>query len=467
MPEQEPQTSTTRELPRTLGLVDSILLVAGVVIGSGIFLTTGIMAADLPSPPLLLFVWAAGGALSLAGALAYAELGAMMPAAGGQYVYLREAYGDLAGFLFGWITLLVYQSGSIAAVSVGFSEYFGTFFPALGTGHLLLSIPFGARSWQLSAGQLVAAAAIAALTSINIFGVREGAWVGNILTSVKIGALAAFVIFGFLAVPGAGVSAAGALPAATLGATAALRGLGIAIIAVLWTYDGWNNLNFSAGEIKNPSRNIPLALLMGTGLVTVLYVAVNAAYLRALSIPEMTGVTRIAEKAAGALWGGQTAQLIAAAVMVSSFGCVNGMILTGARVYYAMARDGLFFARIGVVHPRFMTPSAALVAQGVWSILLTLSGTYEQLFTYAVFAGMLMYAASAISVFSLRRTRPDAPRPYRDFGYPALPALYIAGLCLIIGNTIYTRPIESVVGLAIIAAGLPAYWYFRKGRKAP
>lgn len=460
MAQPESADTAPRELPRTLGLTDSILLVAGVVIGSGIFLTTGIMAADLPSPSLLLLVWVAGGALSLAGALAYAELGAMMPAAGGQYVYLREAYGDLAAFLFGWITLLVYQSGSIAAVAVGFSEYFGSFFPSMGTGHVLLAAPVAGWTWRVTAGQLTAAAAIALLTWVNILGVREGAWVGNILTSVKIGALAAFAIFGFLSTPAAATASA---PAPALSFAVALHGLGIAIIAVLWTYDGWNNLSFSAGEILNPSRNIPLALLAGTGLVTALYVAVNAAYLRALTVPEMSGVTRIAETAASALWGGHAPQLIAAAVMVSSFGCVNGMILTGSRVYYAMARDRLFFARVGLVHPRYLTPAAALLVQGAWSIVLTLSGRYEQLFTYAVFAGMLMYAASALSVFTLRRKKPEASRPYRAFGYPLLPALYIAGLCLIIGNTIYTRPFESVAGLVFVAGGVPAYWYFKGG----
>lgn len=452
--------ASTQELPRTLGLLDSIFLVAGIVIGSGIFLTSGIMAADLPSGPLLLLVWAAGGALSLAGALAYAELGTMMPKAGGQYVYLREAYGDLSAFLFGWITLLVYQSGSIAAVSVGFAEYFGHFFPRLGTGNVLLDASVAGRSWQISAGQLTAAAAILLLTWINVRGVREGAMVGNVLTVIKVGAILAFALFGFLAATGVETAAAAA---PSLTGRQALHGMGVAIIAVLWSYDGWNNLNMSASEIRNPSRNIPLALLAGTGLVTILYVAVNGAYLHALGITGMAGVTRIAEKAAGALWGAGSASLVAAAVMISSLGCVNGMVLTGARVYYAMAKDRLFFPPIGRVHPRFLTPANALIVQGLWSVVLALSGSYDQLFSYAVFAALLMYAASAATVFTLRRTRPDADRPYRAWGYPILPALYIGGLCLILGNTIYTRPVESLAGLAFIAAGVPAYLYFRRG----
>ncbi len=454
--------TTASDLPRVLGLTDSILLVAGIVIGSGIFLTTGIMAADLPSPALLLLVWAAGGALSLAGALAYAELGAMMPHAGGQYVYLREAYGDLAAFLFGWLTLLVYQSGSIAAVSVGFAEYLGYFFPGLGTGHELIALPVAGWIWRVSMGQCTAAAATLLLTGVNILGVREGASLGNVLTAIKVGALAAFVIFGFT-VSAPSAAAAPHAPVPPLSLAGVFTGLGIAIVAVLWAYDGWSNICFSAGEIRNPSRNIPLALLLGTGLVTLLYIAINAAYLRALSVEQMAGVTRIAERAASTLWGSRSASLIAAAVMVSSLGCVNGMVLTGARVYYAMARDKLFFPGLARVHPRFLTPAAALLAQGVWAMVLTVSGTYDQLYTYVVFVALIMYAASAASVFALRRSRPDAPRPYRAWGYPVLPALYIAGLCLIIGNTIYTRPVESAAGLAFIAAGVPVFFHFKRG----
>ena len=456
-----PAPSTTSDLPRALGLLDSTLLVVGLGIGTGIFLTTGIMAQSLPSPTLLMIVWTAGGLLTLAGALTYAELGAMMPAAGGQYVYLREAYGDLVAFLFGWFTLLVYQSGGNAALAVGFAEYFGFFFPRLGMQNVLAEFSIGTYPFTITAGHLTAVAAIIVLTWVNVRGIRQGAMVSNILGVAKVGAIAAFVLFGFAVAAPGGATAAGSSPAPDF---PLLTGLGVAMIAVLWTYDGWNTFSFSAGEVRNPTRNIPLALMMGTGLVTLLYLAVNLAYLRALPISEMTGVTRVAERAAQALWGPGSAAVISGAIMLSGFGCLHANILVGARVYYAMARDRIFFAPVGRVHPRYLTPAVALILQGVWSCLLTLSGQYEQLFTFAVFAGMLMYAASAATVFTLRRTRPDAPRPYRAWGYPVLPALYIAALCVIITSTIYTRPVESIAGLSLIAAGVPAYYMFRKGR---
>ncbi len=461
-PTESGSAAPPQELRRSLGLMDSTFLVAGLVIGTGIFLTTGIMAQELSSAPLLLAVWVLGGLLTVAGGLLYAELGAMMPATGGQYVYLREAYGNFAAFLFGWITLLVYQSGGNAALATGFAEYFGYFFPALGTGHELMALPIGLWTLRISAGQLTAVAAIAALTWLNVRGLREGAVVSNILTAIKITALLAFVVLGFMVDVPAAPAGAAASPAPASSHTL-VYGVAIAMIAVLWAFDGWNVLSFSAGEIRNPTRNIPLALIMGTGLVTVLFIAVNAAYLRALPIPEMAGVTRIAEKAATVLWGERSAALVSAAVMLSGFGCLHANILTGARVYFAMARDGLFFPFAGQVHPRYVTPANALIVQGIWSGILTLSGTYQQLFTYSVFAAVIMYAVSAASVFTLRIRRPDLPRPYRAWGYPVLPALYILGLCAILISTIYTQPFESVAGLAFIAAGVPVYFWFRRG----
>ncbi|HEY3174858.1 MAG TPA: amino acid permease [Candidatus Polarisedimenticolia bacterium] len=467
MDSTRPAAHVPGELPRALNLLDSTLLVVGLGIGTGIFLTTGIMAEHLPSLSWLMVVWAAGGLLTLAGALTYAELGAMMPAAGGQYVYLREAYGDLAAFLFGWFALLVYQSGGNAALAVGFAEYFGYFFPSLGMQNLLHEVTIGGHLFRISAGHFTAVAAIILLTWVNIRGLREGAILSNILSAAKIGAIGAFVLLGFaVAAPAAAPAVADGSPAGPAAGFDLARGLGLAIIAVLWTYDGWNTFSFSAGEVKNPSRNIPMALMLGTGLITVLYLAVNAAYMRALPISEMAGVTRIAEHAAQALWGPGSATLISAAIALSGFGCLHGNILVGARVYYAMARDRIFFRSVGRVHPRHLTPATALIVQGVWSCLLTLSGQYEQLFTFAVFAGMLMYAASAATVFTLRRARPDAPRPYRAWGYPIVPGLYIAALGVIIASTIYTRPVESIAGLALIAAGLPAYWFFRRGKLA-
>lgn len=450
------------QLVRGLGLLDCILLVMGTIIGSGIFLTTGIMALDLPSPLLLLLVWGVGGLLSLAGALTYAELGAAMPEAGGPYIYLREAYGPLPAFLFGWISFLVYQTGSIAAVAVGFAEYLGYFAPALGTGNILASAELFGHSVRLSAGQISASAAIVLLTLVNVFGLRAGSYVQNLFTFLKIAAIAGFVLFGFLLGRGSGVDLG--LQAAGLETSSLLTGFGVALIAVLWTFSGWDNLSFSAGEIKEPARNFPRGLLLGTVAVTLVYLLTNAAYIHALPVPEMQGVTRVAEKAAQALFGPEVTALIAAAVVVSTFGCANGLILTAARAYYAMAKDGLFFRPVARVHPRFRTPHISLWLQCGWGCLLTLSGTYDQLFTYVIFAGLLIWGAAVASVFTLRRKQPDLSRPYRVWGYPVVPVLFLAALAAIMINTLLERPIESLSGVGFLILGLPAYAFWSRSR---
>ncbi|HXB55663.1 MAG TPA: amino acid permease [Vicinamibacteria bacterium] len=454
----------TTSLRRELGLLDSTLLAAGVIVGSGIFMTTGVMAVELPSAPLLLLTWAVGGLLTLAGALTISELGAAMPEAGGQYVYLREAYGPLPAFLFGWLTLLVYQPGAIAAVAAGFAAYLGYFVPALGTENVLAAITVSGRSFSLSMGQLVAAAVIVGLTALNVRGVRVGSTVQNVFTFLKLGALAGFVVLGFTM--GTGRSASSGPPSATPGA-ATLAGFGVALVAALWAYDGWINLTFSAGEIKDPARNLPRGLFLSTVIVTVAYLLVNAAYVRALPISEMQGVTRIAEKAATALFGPIGATLIAAAVAISTFGSTHGTILTGARVNYAMAKDHLFFSSAARVHPRFQTPHVSLWWQGCWSALLVLSGTFDQLFTFAMFAAILMYAGATAAVFTLRRKRPEMPRPYRTWGYPWMPLVYLGALLLLAGNTLSERPVESLAGLGLLALGVPVYQYWRRRPERP
>ncbi|MGH9334105.1 MAG: APC family permease, partial [Vicinamibacteria bacterium] len=445
---------SSAELVRGLGLLDSILLVIGIVIGSGIFLTTGLMAAELPSPFLIMTVWAVGGILTVAGALTFAELGAAMPEAGGQYVYLREAYGSLSAFLFGWITLLVYQPGSIAAVAVGFAAYLGYFVPEWGTDHVLVTVSSGNFVLSLTAGQVVASVIIVFLTHLNARGLRAGSLVQNVFTFLKVGAIAAFVLFGLWWTRG------NALPEAQVAVVrenSLLTGFGVALIAALWAFDGWGNLNFSAGEIKDPGRTLPRALILGTAAVTVIYLLTNWAYLRALSIPEMQGVTRVAETAATALFGPGATSMIAAAVLVSTFGATNGTILTGGRVYYAMAKDGLFFDSVARVHPRYRTPHVALWVQGLWSSVLSLTGTFDQLFTYAMLGALIMYGAATASVFTLRRKRPDLPRPYRVWGYPVLPALYLAALVALMLNTLSERPLESILGLVLFLLGVPIY----------
>ena len=437
------------------------MMMVGIVIGSGIFLTTGIMAESIPSASLLLVAWLVGGLLTLAGALTFAELGAAMPHAGGQYVYIREAYGHLAGFLFGWILFLVALGGSIAALAVGFAEYLGFFFPVLSTDRTLLSIGVGSLgTYTLSAGQLVAAAAVLLLSAFNYIGVVFGKAIQNLFTVAKIGAILAFVILGFTV--GTTIAPDYAVNPRGLEFTQIVVGFGVAIIAVSWAFDGWHNITYVAGEIRNPKRNLPLALVGGALIITTLYLLVNWVYVRAMTVEDMTGVVRIAERASVALHGSTTAGLISAAVLVSIFGALNGAIFVGPRVYYAMARDGVFFRKVGQVHPRFKTPAIAILLQAAWACTLTLTGTYQQLFTYVVFITLMFWTAGTASVFVLRRTQPDLPRPYRTWGYPVVPALFVAGTLTILVNTLFARPVESLAGLGITILGIPVYYRWRR-----
>ena len=454
-----PQTG----LVRKLGLFDSTMVMVGIVIGSGIFLTTGIMAKSIPSGGLILVAWFVGGLLTLAGALTYAELGAAMPEAGGQYVYLREAYGSMAGFLFGWILFLVYMTGGIAALALAFAEYTGYFFPSLGTARIILdlNVPFFQNSfhYSLSAGQIVGVGVIFLLSLFNFIGVGLGKFIQNVFTVIKIGILAAIIIFG-LAV-GKGTAPDLSLNPMGLDFSSLLIGFGVSLVAVAWAFDGWNNVNFVAGEIKNPKRNLPLALILGTLGTTFLYVLVNYVYLYAIPIQEAVGVVRIAEKATGALFGASTGALISALVIVSVFGSLNGSILVGPRVYYAMAKDGLFFRRVAHVHPRFRTPGFSILIQAIWSSLLTLLGTFEQIFTFAMFIAILFWIAATASVFTLRKKRPDLPRPYKTWGYPIVPAIFIIASSGILLNTLVEKPVEALAGLLLTALGIPAYFYWK------
>ncbi|UCG85472.1 MAG: amino acid permease [Gemmatimonadota bacterium] len=443
-------------LVRRLGLFDSIMMMVGIVVGSGIFLTTGIMAQSIPSAPLLLLAWLAGGLLTLTGALTFAELGAALPHAGGQYVYLREAYGDLAGFLFGWILFLVAMGGSIAALGVGFAEYVGFFFPALSTERGL----WLAGGIQITAGQLVAVGVIALLSGFNYIGVGFGKVIQNLFTLIKIGAMVAFIVLGLLI--GNTVPVDYTLNPGAAGLGTLLIGFGVAVVAVSWAFDGWNNITYIAGEIRNPARNLPLALLTGSLVITGLYCAMNYVYLRALPVGEMAGVVRIAERASTALHGGSGAGVISAAVIVSIFGALNGAIFVGPRVYFAMARDGLFFAKVGTVHGRFGTPAFAILAQAIWACTLAVTGTYEQLFTYVMFVTLFFWVAATASVFVLRKRRPDLTRPYKTWGYPAVPLVFIVVTSAILLNTFFARPTESLAGLAITLIGIPVYWHWRR-----
>jgi APA family basic amino acid/polyamine antiporter len=450
------ETPGSPGLLRALGARDGALITIGGIVGTGIFLTTSDMARALPHPGLILLVWILGGLLTVAGALTYAELGVLYPRAGGIYHFLKEAYGPLWGFLYGWASFFVIMTGGIAALAVGFGEYLGSFFPLLSTTHVLVSAPLGGWLWTLSGGQLAGALAILALTVVNQVGVKEGAGVQNGLTALKVGALGAFVLLGLFARSGGRTPMAAAIP------DAALTGFGVAMIAALWTYDGWYNLTFSAGEIRNPGRNLPIGLIAGTLVVAVVYTLVNLVYLRTLPIEAVEASPRIAEAVAAARFGPAGARLIAAAVVVSAFGCLSATILSCSRIYQPMAADGVFFRSLAVIHPRWRTPWRSLWAQSLWAMVLTLSGTYEQLYTYVVFAGVLFHTATGAAVFVLRRKRPAAPRPYRVWGYPVVPALFILSSLALVGNTVWARPRESVLGLILVALGVPAYLYWRR-----
>jgi APA family basic amino acid/polyamine antiporter len=449
------------ELVRGLGPWDGTLLVIGSVLGTGIFLTTDDMARVLPHEGLLLLVWLAGGALTLAGALAYGELGTMFPRAGGIYHFLKEAYGALPAFLYGWCGFLVIMSGGIAAIAVGFAEYLGSFVPFCGTANRLASATLLGAEWRLSGGQLTAGAAILALTAVNWLGLRAGATVNNLLTTIKVAAIGGFALLAF-AVP-ARAPLALAAPVRASGLAAAF---GIALVAALWSYDGWYGLTFSAGEMREPSRDLPRALVLGTAACTALYVLVNVVYFRALSLDEVATTERLGEAAAGALFGAGGARALAAAIVVSAFGCLASNILYSARLYLPMAQDGLFFRSLGEVHGRFRTPGRSLWAQGGWATLLALTGSFEQLYTYVVFVAVLFHAATGAAVFVLRRRRPGAPRPYRAWGYPVVPALFVLASLWLAVNTLIERPTESLLGLGLLLLGLPVYRAWRLRSRA-
>ncbi len=454
-------------LTRQLGLFDSAMMMMGIVIGSGIFLTTGIMAQAIPSASLILLAWLVGGLLILAGALTYAELGVSLPEAGGQYVYLREAYGHLYGFLFGWKMFLVNMTGSIAALGVGFAEYFGKFFPFFSTKEVVFSTQISffnnSYSYSLSRGQIVAVAVIVLLSAINYVGVGLGKNIQNVLTVIKIGTILAFIIFGFIFVKGTSVDFSinpGGWSFATL-----ITGFGLALVAVFWAFDGWNNINYVAGEIKDPKRNLKHALILGTAGITILYVFTNIIYVLALPIEKMKGVATVAEQASSFLFGTTAAGLISAMILISILGAMNGAIFVGPRVYYAMARDGLFFKKVGTVHPRFQTPGFALLLQAVWASILALTGTFEQLFTFAMFAGILFWALAAASIFTLRKKYPDLPRPYKAWGYPVVPWIFIIALSGILLITLVKRPVESLAGVGLMVIGIPVYYIWKRRRE--
>lgn len=459
-----PRTDT--ELIPRLGLLDATMLVIGSMIGSGIFIVSADIARQVQSPGLLLMTWITTAVLTLIAALSYGELAAAMPQAGGQYVYLREAFGPLCGFLYGWTLLLVIQTGTIAAVAVAFAKFAGVFFPWIAGDHWLVRWgPAGVNTQQL-----VAIAVLAGLTWVNTRGVRAGALVQNIFTATKTAALLGLIAMGFAArrPDAAATDFADIWQGAALDFNA-VRLVGVAMVGALFSSDAWNNVTFAAAEIRNPRRNVPLALALGVSVVSALYLACNVAYLNVLpwSAIQYAPEDRVATAAASRILGPAGVQAMAAAIMISTFGCANGMILAGARVYYAMARDGLLFASLARLDPVRRTPNVSLVLQCVWACLLTLSGTYSDLLDYVIFAVLLFYILTIAGVFVLRRKRPEMPRPYRALGYPLLPALYLALAGLIEALLLLYKPRYTWPGLLIVLAGIPYYgWWRRRGATA-
>ena len=456
-PEQQPR------LLQKMNLLDATFLVIGAVVGSGIFMTSGIIAGYLPSPGWILVVWAMGGLFTLCGALTFAELGAMFPRAGGQYVYIREAYGPWAGFLFGWGFFWFIMCGGIAALAVGFAEFAGYFLPSLSTQAIILKLSLFGMPYTLSAGQLLAAGAIIFLTGVNYLGVKTGVVVQNIFTFLRLGSVAAIAVFGLVLGKRAGITNFGHLFSGgeAMGPNV-VSAFGLALIAVLWTYDGWYAVNCTAEEIKRPERNIPLSLLLGTVSVTVIYLVVNVVYILALPVGRMKGVVRIGELASTQLFGPAATSAISAAIMVSIFGCLSASILFGPRVYMAMAEDRAFFRSMTYIHPRFRVPSKALIGQALWSCLLCLSGKYQALYEYVVFALVIFFAATGFAVIVLRRTKPDLARPYRVWGYPFIPVLFVLINLAVFASTIAAQPLKSLIGLAFLLIGIPAYLYWQK-----
>ena len=449
-------------LIKALGLVDATTLVMGSMIGSGVFVVAADISRQVQSPGLMMMTWFATAALTLIAALSYGELAAAMPHAGGQYYYLREAFGPLWGFLFGWTMFLVIQTGTIAAVAVVFAKYAGVFFPWISARRYLV----GSGRIGLTTQQLTAISMIVFLTWSNTRGIRTGARVQNVFTFAKVAALLGLIGFGFLL---------GRNPAAVSdnfthfwrGAgwnLGAVRLAGVAMVGALFSSDAWNNVTFTAGEVRNPKRNLPLSLALGVAVVSALYIASNYAYLNVLTFHEIQTAAedRVATAAAFKMFGPVAVQLMAAAIMISTFGCNNGLILSGARVYYAMAKDKLFFRKAADIDPVHRAPRFSLWMQSAWAILLTLSGSYRDLLDYVIFAVLLFYMLTISGLFVLRRTQPDLERPYKAFGYPVLPAAYIAAAgvieaLLLVYKTNYTWP-----GLIIVLLGAPVYFIWRR-----
>jgi len=449
------------ELKRVLGLWSAVAIVVGTVIGSGIFLVPRTMVQHVGSVQWVFAVWVVGGLLTLAGALTYAELAAMLPEAGGEYVYLNEAYGPVWGYLYGWTQMWVAKSGSIATLATGFFYYLANFWPGL--EQVWVRVPLigeNGAPLEIRAGQFFAMVLIMGLAALNYFGVRVG---GNVQVAVTIAKVA---LIGFVIIAGLFFAPVGAIASSVIQSDAAtsitLTGFVAALVAALWAYDGWNNVGMVASEVREPRRNLPLALIWGTVAVIGIYILANLAYFHVLTAAEVGVTNRVAAEMMRRILGAGGANAVAIAAMISIFAALNGSILTGSRVPYAMARDGLFFRSFARVHPAFHTPGVSILGLSAWAAIVVLSGRYDQLLTFVIFASWLLYGMTTAAVFVLRRKRPDLERPYRTLGYPLVPALFVIAALLIEVVTLMNSPRESVLGIVLIAAGLPFYFLWKR-----
>jgi len=445
------------ELKRELGPWAAASIVVGTVIGSGIFLVPRTMILRVGTPGMVFFIFVFGGALSLAGALSYAELAAALPEAGGEYAYLREAYGPMWGFLYSWTQMWVAKSGSIATLATGFFYYLSNFFPVLDRVFYSLPLPLGPKGGplELRYGQLFAMALILALAWLNYYGVKIGGEVQVAVTVVKVALIAFIIVAGLgFGAPHAAVAA----PAASL----TTAGFFAALVAALWAYDGWNNVSMVASEVRDPQRNLPRALIFGTLAVIGIYLLANAAYFHVLTAADVGGSTRVAAEMMRRILGQAGANAVSIAAMISIFAALNGSILSGSRVPYAAARDGYFFRPVAHVHPIYRTPGVSILALSVWAAVLVLSGQYDQLLTYVIFASWIIYGMTTAAVVILRIKRPDLRRPYRALGYPVIPVLFVITAIALVLSTLLDSPRESLMGIGLILLGLPFYAYWRR-----
>jgi APA family basic amino acid/polyamine antiporter len=478
------------QFKRGLGLLDSTMIVIGSMIGSGIFIVSADIGRIVGAPGYLLLVWLITGVMTVIAALSYGELAGMMPHVGGQYAYLREAYNPFIAFLYGWALFLVIQTGTIAAVAVAFAKFTGVLIPWFSEKNILLSV----GKFHITAAQILAIVSVILLTSVNMRGLQEGKIVQNIFTFIKIIALLGFVFlalfigqntfaiaanFGnFWSATWTQVADGKILSISPLSGMMLLSAIGVAMVGSLFSADAWNNITFTAGEVTNPNRNIPLSLALGTGVVILIYILVNIGYLLVLPLtgsPEAVDAAergiqfavsdRVGTAAASVIFGESAAIIMAVMIMISTFGCNNGLILAGARVYYAMAKDGLFFKNAGVLNKKSV-PGAALVVQCIWTCVLCLSGTYGDLLDYVVFVGLMFYILTVSGIFILRKKRPDADRPYRAFGYPFIPAIYILLAASISIDLLNFKPQYTWPGLGIVLLGIPVYFVWKKSSMA-